>query len=197
MKLVYLWAMATKIDIVPYNPAWASDFERERQRLEEPLGHLQARVEHIGSTAVEGLGAKPIIDIMIGMENGEALASAVDPLLGLGYCYYPCYEGKIPERRFFARLHQLQRQVFDDASQLPLRDEFPPTHHLHVVAYNSPFWKRHLAFRDYLRTHSITRDAYYRLKVKIANGTWEGAGDCTEAKTGFIRSVERLIELMG
>ncbi|MCB0549756.1 MAG: GrpB family protein [Phaeodactylibacter sp.] len=188
--------MTTNIEIVPYDPAWASDFERECRQLEHLLEHLQVKVEHIGSTSVEGLGAKPIIDIMIGVENREMLSSATSPLLGLGYCYYPCYEGEMPERRFFARLHKLQRQVFEDVNQLPPGNEFPPTHHLHVVAYNSPFWKRHLAFRNYLRTHSIARDAYYRLKVKLANGTWESAGDYAEAKTGFIRSIERLIELI-
>ncbi|MCB9295919.1 MAG: GrpB family protein [Lewinellaceae bacterium] len=190
--------MATeKIEIAPYDPAWAVAFESERLQLAVHLEHFQARVEHIGSTAVEGLGAKPIIDILVGIEKEELFGSVVNPLLDCGYCYYSCYEKKMPERLFFARLTKLQRQVFEDPGQLPPRDQFPPTHHLHVVAYGSSSWKRHLAFRDYLRTHSMARDAYYRLKVKLAKGTWESGNDYADAKTGFIRGIERLIELTG
>ena len=187
--------MATRINIVSYDPGWIESFERESRQLKDRLGHLQLRVEHIGSTAVEGLGGKPIIDIMAGVEE-SALDSVTEPLLEMGYCYYPCYEASVPERRFFARLNELHRKVFDDAARLPAHDEFPHTHHLHVVAYGSLWWKRHLAFRDYLRTHSMARDAYHRMKKKLAKGTWESVNDYTDAKTGFIRSIERLIELM-
>jgi len=189
--------MAIKIEIVPYNPAWAEAFEQERRQLEAQLGMLQARIEHIGSTAVAGLGAKPVIDIMVGLESREAINEVVAPLLDLGYCYYSCFEAEIPERRFFARLCNLQRQVYHDRRQLPPRDQFQPTHHLQVVPYDSLWWKRHLAFRDYLRTHSMARDAYHRMKVKLAKGTWEGANDYAEAKTGFIRRIEWLIGLNG
>ncbi len=189
--------MVSKIDIAPYDPAWTEAFERESQCLKAQLRPVKARVEHIGSTAVEGLGAKPIIDILVGVEHADLLNAVVAPLLESGYCYYPCYEKEMPERRFFARLNKLQRMVFEDIGHLPLREECSPTHHLHVVAYGSPFWKRHLAFRDYLRTHSMARDAYHRMKIKLANGTWESGNDYAEAKTGFIRGIERLIELTG
>ncbi|MCO6479782.1 MAG: GrpB family protein [Phaeodactylibacter sp.] len=189
--------MAEKIDIVPYDPAWAEAFELESRRLKARLNGMNTRIEHIGSTAVEGLGAKPIIDILAGIEEGETLESMVGPLLDCGYCYYSCYDKKIPGRLFFARLEKQQRQVFETLEQLPPLDQFPSTHHLHVVAYGSFHWKRHLAFRDYLRTHSMARDAYHRMKVKLAKGTWESGNDYAEAKTGFIRSIERLIELMG
>ena len=187
--------MGSKIKIVPYDPGWAEAFEREYRQLEARLAPVLVSVEHIGSTAVEGLGSKPIIDILIGIDGQEALNSVAEPLLDMGYCYYPCYEMKIPERRFFARLQELQRQVFEDVGQIPAHEAFPHTHHLHVVAYGSPFWKRHLAFRDYLRTHSMARDAYHRLKVKLANETWESGDDYAEAKTGFIRNIEWLMGL--
>ena len=196
MKNTNFGFMVSKIKIVPYDPAWAEAFEREYRQLEARLESMLVRVEHIGSTAVEGLGSKPIIDILIGINGQEALNSVAEPLLDMGYCYYPCYEASVPERRFFARLNELHRKVFDDAARLPAHDEFPHTHHLHVVAYGSLWWKRHLAFRDYLRTHSMARDAYHRMKKKLAKGTWESVNDYTDAKTGFIRSIERLIELM-
>ena len=195
MKNTNFGFMVSKIKIVPYDPAWAEAFEREYRQLEARLESMLVRVEHIGSTAVEGLGSKPIIDILIGINGKEVLNSVAEPLLDMGYCYYPCYEMKIPERRFFARLQQLQRKVFEDVGQIPAHEAFPHTHHLHVVAYGSPFWKRHLAFRDYLRTHSMARDAYHRLKVKLANETWESGDDYAEAKTGFIRNIEWLMGL--
>ena len=189
--------MPTKIEIAAYSDAWIPAFEKERQLLATHLQGLHPQIEHIGSTAVKGLGAKPVIDIMVGLPAGEALALSVAPLTELGYCYYRCYESAMPERRFFARLKNLPGQAFEKETQLPERDLFPPTHHIHMVIHGSSFWKRHLAFRDYLRTHPMARDAYHRMKVKLANGTWESSNDYAEAKTGFIRSIERLMGLGG
>ena len=189
--------MAAKIKIAPYDPAWADAFEEASRQLTDQLAPLPVQVEHIGSTAVAGLSAKPTIDIMIGLKREGPLDTVVKPLLGMGYCYYPCYEGAFPERRFFARLDHLQRQVFEEVDSLPSTEEFPHTHHLHIVFHGSPFWKRHLAFRDYLRAHPMARDAYHRMKKKLARGAWESSNDYAEAKTGFIRGIERLIELSG
>ena len=119
VKKANFGVMGSKIKIVPYDPGWAEAFEREYRQLEARLAPVLVSVEHIGSTAVEGLGSKPIIDILIGIDGQEALNSVAAPLLDMGYCYYPCYEVKIPERRFFARLPALQRQVFEDLLDKP------------------------------------------------------------------------------
>ncbi len=190
--------MAMRVVIEPYNAAWAADFEQEQQLLRACLCQWSPDVQHIGSTAVAGLGGKPIIDIMIGMGSLGALSDAVPALLEAGYCYYPCYEAPpFRDRRFLARLQGVAPRVFDSPDAFPDRRAHPPTHHLHLLVKGSPFWKRHLAFRNYLRRHPMTRDSYYRMKVKLAKGVWESHNDYAQAKTAFIRRVERLAELEG
>ena len=187
--------MAAQIEIVPFNQEWAGLFEQERQLLQDCLLPLDPVVEHIGSTSVKGLGAKPVIDILIGLPQEAQLAEVAGLLLEAGYCYFPCYEVELPERRFFARLPTLERAVFDNLDQLPAQEQHPHTHHLHVVAHGSPFWKRRLGFRDYLRSHPVARDAYFRMKVKLAKGSWESENDYAAAKTAFIHRIEWLMGL--
>lgn len=190
--------MAVRVIIVPYSADWAVAFQQEQGRLESCLTAWSPEVQHIGSTAVEGLGGKPVIDIMVGFSDEEGLSAAVDPLLKAGYCYYPCFEEPpFRDRRFLARLHGFPATVFESPEDFPDRVAHPPVFHLHLLRRGSPFWKRHLAFRDYLRRHPITRDAYYRMKVKLAKGVWESHNDYAKAKTAFIRRVERLAELEG
>lgn len=187
--------MAEQIEIVPYNPAWAGLFEQERELLGHYLQHLAPVVEHIGSTAVKGLGARPVIDIMVGLREESHLAEVVEPMLAAGYCYYPCYEALMPGRRLFARLQALGQAVFQAPAHIPSRRQHPSTHHLHVVPIGSPYWQRHIAFRDYLRSHPLARDAFFRMKVKLARGKWEGAADYEQAKAAFIRRIEWLMGL--
>ncbi|NBC09234.1 MAG: GrpB family protein [Bacteroidetes bacterium] len=187
--------MALSIPIAEYDPAWQARFAEEAAVLSECLSSLSPRIEHIGSTAVKGLGGKPIIDILVGCPGDGALDEVVPALLSAGYCYYACYADRFKDRRFFARLSNHSAQAFPDVEQLPDRTAHPPTHHVHVVAYDSVFWKRHLAFRDYLRQHPIARDAYFRMKVKLAKGVWESHNDYAKAKGEFIRRIERLAAL--
>lgn len=190
--------MAVRVTIEPYNTAWAEAYQKERARLQARLALWSPEVHHIGSTAVQGLGGKPVIDIMIGFSEEESLGAAVAPLLEQGYCYYPCFEEPpFRDRRFLALLRDYPPAVFDNPEDFPDRTVHPPVFHLHLLRQGSPFWKRHLAFRDYLRRHPITRDAYYRMKVKLAKGVWESHNDYAKAKTAFIRRVERLAELEG
>ena len=187
--------MADSIHILDYDPAWPERFAEEAALLSGHLSALSPRIEHIGSTAVKGLGGKPVIDILVGCPVDGTLDEVVPALLSAGYCYYACYEDRFRDRRFFARLSNHSVQAFPHVEQLPDRAVYPPTHHVHVVAYGSVFWKRHLAFRDYLRQHPIARDSYFRMKVKLAKGVWESHNDYAKAKGEFIRRIERLAEL--
>jgi len=182
------------IYISPYDQNWPGAFEAEREQLAKLLAGWNPLIEHIGSTAVEGLGAKPIIDILIGVSvDGKVLSEVIHPLIEAGYCYFPCYEKQLPERCFLARIKGLASATFSEEQDLPDRLAHPHTHHLHLVAHGSPFWKRHLAFRDYLRTHPMARDAYHRMKLKLAEGSWESVDDYAQAKSAFIRRMEWLI----
>ncbi|WP_376795922.1 GrpB family protein [Thermogemmatispora sp.] len=165
--------MSRRVILVDYDPGWPLEYAAERQRLAEALSPWLVAIEHIGSTSVPGLAAKPIIDIMVAVGALSQAAHCIEPLHTLGYAYQPEVERFIPERRYFRKLRGEQE-----------------THHLHLVEYDSPFWRRHLLFRDYLRSHPATAQEYARLKRELAVRFPEDVAAYTEAKTAFIRRVE-------
>jgi GrpB-like predicted nucleotidyltransferase (UPF0157 family) len=161
------------IVIENYNPRWPELYEAEKARLLDALGPAVAGIEHMGSTSVPGLGAKPIIDIMLGVRNLDDAQAFIEPLARLGYEYRPEFETSIPDRRFFRRIETNVR-----------------THHLHVVEMGGAFWERHLLFRDYLRTHPETAQAYEALKRDLAARYAHDRDAYTESKTAFIQQIE-------
>lgn len=185
-----------KIEIVPYNPEWKTNFEKEKNFLSEVLKEFNPAIEHIGSTAIEGLGAKPVVDIQIGMRMYEDLDLMVDEMIKRGYVYYKKYEDVLPDRRYFVKPANIQNDVlpkilytYDDKFD---RKEHPHLFHIHAVELNSGWWKRHIVFRDYLRANNDARDEYYKLKIELAKREWEDKNDYTDAKTDFIKSIEKL-----
>lgn len=130
-------------------------------------------IEHIGSTAVPGLGAKPVIDIMVGLRKISDARDCIGPLRRIGYEYVPELEAEIPERRYFHK----------GPSNVPKKH-----YHLHMVEIHSEFWNVHILFRDYLRTHSDAAQEYYKLKTELAAKHRLNREAYTEAKTSFIRS---------
>jgi GrpB-like predicted nucleotidyltransferase (UPF0157 family) len=159
------------VAIAEYDPAWPALYERERDLITESLGGLVVAIEHVGSTAVPGLGAKPIIDIMVGVRSLADGERCVGPLEELGYEYKG--EFGIPGRLYFRRLADGNR-----------------SHQIHMVEIGSDFWKRHLLFRDYLREHPQEAQHYHELKLRLAAEFRADREGYTEAKTEFIRSAE-------
>jgi GrpB-like predicted nucleotidyltransferase (UPF0157 family) len=149
-------------------------FAGEADLLGPVFAGTGAVIEHIGSTAVPGLGAKPIIDIMIGLQSLEDAERRVPDLARLGYEYVPEYEVDLPDRRYFRKPFQR-----------------PRTHHLHVVTRGSDFWVRHLLFRDYLRANPKTADDYFQLKQRLALESNTRGIDYTEAKSPFVAEILR------
>jgi GrpB-like predicted nucleotidyltransferase (UPF0157 family) len=128
------------IEVVPYNPAWPALFEEERRRIEAALGGwVQGSIEHVGSTSVPGLAAKPVIDIMVGVANLEEARGAFDDVASLGYLYAPY---KSDFMHWFCKPSEAVR-----------------THHLYLMEPGHPEWEAHIAFRDHLRTHPETAAA--------------------------------------
>ena len=167
--------MPQPVIIVEYNPQWPAMYEEEKSRVLGVIGHKIVAIEHIGSTAVPGLGAKPIIDIMVAVHRLADAEKCIGPLQGIGYEYVPEFEVELPGRRFFRRGHQ-----------------GAGTHHLHMVELTSDFWERNLLFRDFLRNHSTVAQEYYLLKMGWAakyGSDREKYEAYTEAKTPFIESV--------
>ncbi len=91
------------IEIVGYDPRWPELYQDEKQRIFDAIGNLIVAIEHIGSTAVPELAAKPIIDIMGGVRRFEDASRCIEPLEAMGYEYVPQYEVSIPERRYFRK----------------------------------------------------------------------------------------------
>lgn len=164
--------MPRPVIIVDYDPKWPDAFAAEKARIEAALAGQEALIEHVGSTAVPGLSAKPIIDILIGVPDLDVADRCVAPLVALGYEYFPEHEATMPERRYLDRIGE------------------PLSYHLHMVAAGGEFWQRHLAFRDYLRAHPEVADQYDRLKRDLAERYRDDREAYTNAKTDFIRSVE-------
>jgi GrpB-like predicted nucleotidyltransferase (UPF0157 family) len=91
------------VEVVDYDPGWPRRYERERDRIAAALGEGAVAIEHVGGTAVPGLPAKPVIDIMVGVPDIERAGQAVAGLINLGYQYVPELESQLPERRYFRR----------------------------------------------------------------------------------------------
>ena len=148
-------------------------FEREREVVGEALGKLVLEIEHIGSTAIPGLPAKPIIDLLVGIRSlAEARSRAVEPLVQRGYVYIPEYEPWLPDELFFRK-------------GVP----GPWTHHVHVMEPGNPRWDDHLRFRDHLRGHPATAAAYADLKKTLARQFGEDIGAYRDGKDDFVRDV--------
>jgi len=162
------------VKIVGYDVRWPLIYAEERDRIQRATGDRLVAIEHVGSTAVPRLGAKPIIDIMVAVRELSDANECISPLKGIGYEYVPEYEKEIPERRFFRKGPE----------------DMPNGHfHLHMVKQSGAFWKEHLLFRDYLRSHPEVAQQYWKLKVELARRFSSDRGAYTEAKTSFIESV--------
>ena len=140
------------IIVTDYDPAWPAMFEQERAKLDTALGSLVVTIEHVGSTAVPGLAAKPIIDLLVGVRSlEEARPRCVEALQALGYRYIPEYQSWLPDELFFRK-------------GVP----GPWAHHVHVMQPSDPGWERRLLFRDYLRAHPHAAADYVNLKRRLA-----------------------------
>ncbi len=144
--------------IQSYNPAWVEDFQQLKQVLDARLQGLDYYVEHVGSTAVIGLDAKPIIDMDIVYTNPDVFDLIKVRLEDIGYCYRG--NQGIVGRDVFRRRGDDQHPILDRIK-----------HHLYVCQQDSPALERHLLFRDYLRKHAWARLAYQEMKYQLAAET--------------------------
>jgi GrpB-like predicted nucleotidyltransferase (UPF0157 family) len=136
------------VRIVEYDPAWPHVAAVEIERIGGAVGEVAVRIDHVGSTAVPGMAAKPIVDLQLSVADIEARPLYVEPLEGLGYLFAP--DPASPDFHFFG---------------LPAAR--PRTHHLHVCAAGGADERRHLAVRDYLRAHPDEVTAYAELKRSL------------------------------
>lgn len=161
------------LTVEPHRPSWSRDFEVEAARVHEALASTLNALFHIGSTAIPGIYAKPIIDMLADVRSLEAVDGRLHEMQALGY---ECMgELGIPGRRFFRK---------NDSSGMR-------THQIHAFVHRSPDIDRHLAFRDYLLAHPGTAQTYSELKrrlVETCNGDFEAYMD---GKDAFIKEIEQ------
>lgn len=163
------------ISLSPYDSAWPRGFEAERQQLEcVLLPWLAGPIEHIGSTAIPGMLAKPVIDIMAAVHSLAASSDAKSAVAEIGYVYFP-YRSE--HMHWFCKPSPEHR-----------------THHLHLVPFQSALWKDRLVFRDYLRKVPEAAAAYRRLKVRLAAKHRHDREAYTDGKAEFVATVLRLAQ---
>lgn len=163
---------AETVELSPYSPMWPAVFDIERGRLLAVFGAGAVRIEHVGSTAVEGLLAKPIIDVLLGAPSMEVIDRAIPALEAGGYRYVPEFERALPNRRYLVKAHGQ-----------------PGYFHLHAVVAGTTFWNEHLAFRDALRADAALAGQYGTLKRRLASRHRNDRGAYTDAMGTFIRGV--------
>jgi GrpB-like predicted nucleotidyltransferase (UPF0157 family) len=160
------------ITIVAYDPSWPTRFEAEKQLVVAALRGRVGDIQHVGSTAVPGLAAKPIIDIMVGVNDLDTAAPCIDLLAALDYCYAP-YRPEI--MHWFCKPSPHRR-----------------THHLYLLVQGDPEWRARLAFRDFLRQHPETAAEYETLKRRLSRLHENDRDAYTEGKGEFVRRVVRM-----
>jgi GrpB-like predicted nucleotidyltransferase (UPF0157 family) len=169
---------STAVMVVPYDARWPQLYGKARAALAQALGEHVVAIEHIGSTAVPGLAAKPIVDIMVGVRSLEDDEPLVGAVVALGYEYVPETSPPMPFRRFFRRGDERLARGYPHAG-----------YHVHMIEHTHEFWQSHLAFRDYLRAHPDDAAAYERLKRELAAQYRSERERYTDAKGDFIASV--------
>ena len=162
----------TPIEVVPYDPLWLQMYVEESQRILALIGSYVERIEHIGSTAVPGLAAKPVIDILIGVHNLADAPLFIPPLISLGYEYKPEHESVFPERRYLHRIINNRH-----------------SHHLHMVEPESEFFKVQLRFRDILLVNPEEAARYAALKIELAAKFRDDREAYTDGKSALINEI--------
>jgi putative glutamine amidotransferase len=159
--------------IVDYDPAWPAMFEREAAAIGAALGELAVRIDHVGSTSVPRLAAKPVIDIQVSVISLTPRAGIVDPLVGLGY-------------RHAIDPIETEHELFS----IGYEPDTPHKVHIHVCEAGSEWERRHLAFRDFLRSHDDAAATYEALKRRLATEHPRDIQTYVDGKTAFITEIE-------
>lgn len=158
--------------IVDYDPAWVGLAESELRRISDALGTVASRLDHVGSTAVPGLAAKPILDLQLSVAAIAPRTRYVEPLKRLGYLFVPSPE--VPDFHLFA-----------------LPPERPRTYHLHVCEAGSEHETRHLAVRDFLRAQASEAARYAALKRRLATKHPRDRLSYIDGKDEYVAALEQ------
>jgi GrpB-like predicted nucleotidyltransferase (UPF0157 family) len=163
------------VEIVPYDPSWPALFLEEARNIRQKFGELALRVDHVGSTSVPALPAKPVIDIQVSVASLEPREALNERMTDLGYTHF--------DLGAFDRVYPFFKKP----------STWPSTHHVHLCLAGSEQERMHLAFRDYLREHPAVSADYFKLKQQLAavydGTTLESQEGYSLAKSDFVSSV--------
>lgn len=156
--------------VVEYDKEWPQDFLKIKTELQKAITAM-SNIQHVGSTSIPGMKAKPIIDIDVGLENWADFEAVKRALAEIGYEH----EGDrgIAGREAFCRNGKLHNEILDGID-----------HHLYVCSVDNEEYKRHILFRDYLRKHTEARDRYNQIKEEILSKVG------TENRAGYVQMKE-------
>jgi GrpB-like predicted nucleotidyltransferase (UPF0157 family) len=160
--------MVGRIEILDYDPGWPEMFAREADRIRLALANAALRIEHVGSTSVRGLAAKPVIDLVLVVGDSAEERAYVPGLEAAGYSV------RIREPEWFE--HRLLKGPDTDIN-------------LHVFSSGCPEIERMVTFRDWLRGNAADRELYARTKMTLAGREWESVQDYADAKTSVIDEI--------
>jgi GrpB-like predicted nucleotidyltransferase (UPF0157 family) len=166
-------AIHEHVELVPYDSAWPEKFEAERRRLLSLFAYDFVEIHHFGSTAIPGMSAKPIIDILGGVETLTGVDALSTRLCELGYSTSAEFNASLSDRKWFMRWANGRR-----------------THHLHVVVHDGEVWRRRLAFRDRLRANADAAERYKSLKTSLAIKHRDDREAYTAAKASFVQAFD-------
>lgn len=160
-------------EVVSHDPGWSVQFTKEAKRVGEALGATLVRIHHIGSTAIPGIHAKPIIDMLAEVRAIEQADTQKEAMLGLGY--EALGEFGIAGRRYFRKNNHQGKRVF----------------HVHVFVQDTTQVIRHLAFRDFMRAHPAWAQQYSDLKRKLAAAHLNDSDAYMDGKDAFIQDMDK------
>ena len=166
-----------KVTVLPYDSAWKADFEKIKKEIEAVIGDRILCVEHVGSTSVEGMSAKPCIDIDVVIKDGSLLESVVCGLATIGYIH----EGDLGIKN---------REAFKYEDKPNLQK-----HHLYVCPQNSDELKRHITFREFLKNNPQYAKKYSVVKSEAAKLYPDDINKYIEYKSGYIEEIYKLCGL--
>jgi GrpB-like predicted nucleotidyltransferase (UPF0157 family) len=176
VEVAYGWPcldrlLRMRVRVVPHDPAWPAQFERVRPGILRALGEEAVAIEHVGSTSVPGLAAKPVVDITVGLRSFPMPEEQKTALEADGWTYDPAVQD-IRGRQYFSRGN-------------------PSSFHLHACLHDGEFWRSHLVFRDALRTRPGLAREYEALKLRLAVEVGDDRLAYLEGKAPFIGRVLR------
>ena len=163
-------AIVQEVELVEHDSEWSLAFDAEKERIEVLLPQTFLGIEHIGSTAIDGMPAKPVIDMLAGVESMERARALAEPLRQAGYSTSAEFNASLDDRQWFMRWRDGRR-----------------THHLHVVEHGGAAWRDRLDFRDALRLDPWMAERYASLKRELAKQHRSDRKAYTDAKFAFVR----------